>query len=121
MESKLKLRMFVGKILQDVLLLKTTVLQAMYLFPKEFEDKCLEAAFHALVHYEADEDLRKKDPLYAQEQDDYIGIISELLLRGEDLPNNIIAEYQEYYSGTPLYKPDTKENMLEKLKRFINL
>lgn len=117
----LKRRRFVGELLKNVLIQKITVLDAVKAFPKDFEDKHLEAAFHALLHLEADEDMRSKDPLYAQEQDDYLEILSQTLSRGEDLPQNIIAEYNNYYPETLLYKPDTKENWIKRLKKFINM
>lgn len=119
--NRLEMRKFVGELLRNVLLGKLPVSKAARMFPKDFDDRTLEAAFHALIHYEADEDLRKKDALYAQEQDEYISLISDTLLTGEDLPQNIIAEYNEYYSEAPLYKKESKENFLKRLKKFINL
>ena len=52
------------------------VREAMLAYPKDTEDESLIAAYHALIHYEADEDLRNRDPLYKEEQDDYIEFFS---------------------------------------------
>ena len=66
----------------------------------ETEDKSIECASHALVHYAADEELRYLDFEYKQEQDDYLEFIAETLSQGKSLPRNIIADYEPYYKGT---------------------
>ena len=83
-------RRFVAALIRQVLISRLCVREAILNFPKDTEDKSIQAAFHALVHYEADEDLRARDELYREEQDDYLEFISNLLERGEDVPENII-------------------------------
>lgn len=116
-----KNRIFVSNLLFKVLTGGLTVLQAVSVFPKDTHDKSLDIAFHALMHYEADEDFRKNDPLYKEEQDDYLEILANTLKTGDDLPKNIIDEYESLYSETVLYEPDTKENVIKRLLKKINL
>lgn len=116
-----KSRVFVSDLLFSVLTEKISVLEAVSHFPKNTNDKSLDIAFHALMHYEADEDLRKKDALYKQEQDDYLEILAQTLKTGDDLPQNIIDEYEKLYSGTVLYNSDTQENVVKRLFKNINL
>ena len=91
-------RRFVAALIRQVLISRLCVREAILNFPKDTEDKSIQAAFHALVHYEADEDLRARDELYREEQDDYLEFISNLLERGEDVPENIIQNYEKYYT-----------------------
>ena len=111
----------VAKLLVDVILGKIHVLEALKKFPKDSNDPSVSACFHILVHYEADEDLRKKDPLYKETQDEFIVNTAEVLLKGEELPSNIIKEYNEYYESDLIYRKNSKENIIKRLKRIINL
>ena len=111
----------VAKLLVDVILEKTHVLDALKAFPKNSDDPSISTCFHILVHYEADEDLRKKDPLYKETQDEFIVNTAEVLLKGEELPSNIIDEYNKYYEGDLIYRKNSKENIIKRLKRIINL
>ena len=83
----------VGELLRRVRLGELPVREALLSFPDDMSDKSIMASYHALVHYEADEDLRNRDSLYAEEQDDYIEFLSYIMDRGEDLPENIIKSY----------------------------
>ena len=65
-------RKTVANLLRSVRLGNCSVREAMLLYPKDTTDESLVAAYHALIHYEADEDLRRRDPLYKEEQDGYI-------------------------------------------------
>ena len=114
-------RIFVSNLLFSTLTGKISVLQAVSEFPKNYEDKSLDVAFHALVHLEADEDLRKHDPLYLEEQNDYIEMIANTLKTGDSLPANIIMEYEKLYPETVVYKNDTQENVIKRLLKKINL
>lgn len=105
----------------DVILGKIRVLDALKSFPKDTEDKTISACFHILVHFESDEDLRKNDPLYKETQDEFMVNVAETLLKGQELPPNIIAEYGEFYESDLIYRPNTKENIFKRLKRIINL
>lgn len=87
-------RIAVSKLLRRVRIGELCVRDALLLYPKDTDDESLIAAYHALIHYEADEDLRNRDRLYKEEQDDYIEFLSYILERGENLPENIIANYK---------------------------
>ena len=94
-----KLRVFVSRLIKQVLMGRMTVSAALKAFPNNYAvDETLDAVFHALVHYEADEDLRRRDLLYREEQDEYLHYLAEVLERGEDIAVNIIGEYKKYYS-----------------------
>ena len=80
----------VSQLILDVLCEKLTVKDALLKFPKFTEDKSVIAAWHALSHYEADEDLRLKDSVYKEEQDDYLEFIAFCLRDNKDLPLNIV-------------------------------
>ena len=95
-------RAVVSELLKEVLLGQLCVREAMLKYPRDTQDESLIAAYHALIHYEADEDMRAHDIMYRQEQDDYIAFISETLSKGEDLPRNIIDNYKEFYDTAPI-------------------
>lgn len=95
-------RTHAGELLRLVRIGQISVRQAMFDYPKDTEDESLIAAYHALIHYEADEDLRAKDPLYKEEQDDYIEFLANTLEKGNDLPQNIIENYKKYYDNAPI-------------------
>ena len=82
-------RKTVGQIIRQVRLGTLCVREALLQFPKDNEDKSIQACYHALVHYEADENLRLRDSLYKEEQDDYIEFLSDKMIAGDDLPQNI--------------------------------
>ena len=90
-------------------------------FPKDTEDKSIQAAFHALVHYEADEDLRARDELYREEQDDYLEFISNLLERGEDVPENIIQNYEKYYTCANIPHEGNAKGFFKGFWKFLNV
>ena len=93
--------------------------EAINQFPHpESEDESIQASYHALVHFEADEDLRKRDILYKDEQDSYLMMLSEILDKGEDLPFNIINSYKEYYKVANI--PNTND-FKGKLKSFFKM
>ena len=72
----------VAQLIRDVLIGKVCVREAINKFPHNNEDESIQASYHALVHYEADEDLRKRDLLYKEEQDSYLMMIAEILDSG---------------------------------------
>ncbi len=113
-------RKFVGRLIYAVLTQRKTVREAISLFP-ETKDKNIECAYHALVHYEADEDLRYKDFEYREEQDDYLEFIAQTLVEGKDLPKNIIADYEEFYHGTARPWTSGLKGFVKEFLRFINL
>ena len=103
-----KERKYISTLIFDVLTEKTIVRESLLKFPKDLEDPSSIAAYHALIHLEADEDLRKKDNLYKQEQDDYILYIAETFQKGEELPVNIVKEYADFYDWAPSQFSKTK-------------
>ena len=115
----IKDRIYVSDLIKKVLLSEMTVSEALKSFPKT-DDRSVVASFFALAHIEADEDLRR-DPQYKDEQDEYLIHISQILDKGESLPQNIIQAYEKYYTDSPIYPNMTKENILKRLKKNINL
>lgn len=95
-------RIFTAKLLRSVLTGRLSVREAILQYPKDPEDESLIAAYHALIHYEADEDLRLRDRLYKEEQDEYLEFLSYTLEKGESLPVNIIENYKQYYDSAPV-------------------
>ncbi|MBO5385367.1 hypothetical protein J6A64_03540 [bacterium] len=114
-------RKTVANLLRSVRLGNCSVREAMLLYPKDTTDESLVAAYHALIHYEADEDLRRRDPLYKEEQDDYIEFLSYILDRGEDLPSNIIANYKKYYDTAPILHKDNTQGFFKSFWRNLNV
>lgn len=106
-------RKSVANLLRSVLFAKCSVHNAMLLFPKDTTDESLIAAYHALIHYEADEDLRARDVLYREEQDDYIEFLAELLEKGESLPQNIIENYKKYHETAPILHKDNPKGFFK--------
>ena len=118
--NNFKNREFTGRLIISVLTEQLNVREAIKNFP-ESEDRNIECAYHALVHYAADEDLRRTDIEYREAQDDYLESIAQALLQGKDLPKNIIEEYKPYYKGIAhLWKEDAL-SIWREFKRFINL
>ena len=95
-------RVFVSELLRSVRLGQLSVREAMLKYPKDTKDESLIAAYHALIHYEADEDIRARDILFREEQDDYLEFIYTTLENGDDLPQNIIDSYKEFYDSAPI-------------------
>lgn len=111
----------VAELLRRVRLGEIHVRDALLRFPDETEDKSIMASYHALVHFEADEELRLRDNLYREEQDDYLEFLSYIMDKGEDLPENIIKSYEKYYKSANIpHSKDTK-GFLESFFRFLNI
>ncbi len=120
-EEIIALRKKVSNMLFEVLSEKRTVLNAVSNFPKNSADESVNVCFHILMHLEADEDIRAKDPVYREEQDDFILYAAELLQKGESLPINIIKEYNGFYKETLVYPEINRETVIARLKKFINI
>ena len=114
-------RKTVANLLRNVRMGYCTVRQAMLAYPKDTEDETLIACYHALVHYEADEDIRAKDSLYKDEQDDYIDFLADILDRGENLPQNIIDNYKQYYEDAPILHEDNAQGFMKSFWKNINI
>lgn len=110
-----------GELIKCVLAKRMLVRQALLAYPKDVLDKSVQASWHALCHLEADSELRQKNPDYAEEQDFFLAEIAEMLLKGEELPFNIIDAYKEYYD-LPL-TPHRKGlwGFLLSLQNFLNV
>ena len=113
-------RKFVGRLIFAVLTERKNVREAIKLFPKT-KDRSIECAYHALVHYEADEEMRYKDIEYRDAQDDYLEFLAQTLSEGKVLPQNIIEEYKPYYKGVSRLWENGWHGFLEEFKRFINI
>ena len=113
-------REFVARLILSVLTGRITVREAILHFP-ESNDKNLHAAYHALIHYEADEDQRYKDIEFKEEQDEYLSMIAEILSEGKDLPKNIIKSYESYYPEIELPKSKTIISFIKSVCKFLNI
>lgn len=111
----------VAEILRLVRIGQMCVREALLAYPKDTDDESLIAAYHALIHYEADEDLRRRDTLYKEEQDDYIEFLSYNLAKGEDLPQNIIANYKQFYDSAPILHKNTPKGFFKSFWKSINV
>ncbi len=114
-----KIRKKVSKLFFAVLTKRLPVREALVRFPKDCEDKTLIASWHALCHLEADEDIRLKDSLYREEQDEYIEFIAHTLQEGDELPENIINSYIPYHSEALIPNTNSLNGIMHQLKKFL--
>lgn len=121
MEDFKENRAFVAVLIRKVLIGALTVGKAVRNFPFDTGDKSLEAAYHALVHYEADEDLRRRDLMYREEQDEYMEMIAYTLDKGDSLPDNIIRNYEKYYSESSIPHKHDRKGAIRSFLRFLNV
>ena len=119
--SNLDERIFVAGLIRQVLISRICVREAVLNFPRDTDDKSIHAAYHALVHYEADEDLRARNALYKEEQDDYLEFISHVLESGEDLPENIIQNYEKYYACANILHEENTKGFFKSFLKFLNI
>ena len=112
---------YVARLIVSVLTERISVREANLHFPKDSNDKNIMAAYHALIHYEADEDLRASDLAFREEQDEYLNMIAELLASDKDLPKNIIKSYEQYYLEIELPKSQNIKNIIKSLCKFLNV
>ena len=113
-------RLVVSELIRKVLVGELSVKDALPMFPSDVNDPSIDAAFHALVHYEADEDIRRRDILYREEQDDYLTLIFQTLEKAQALPDNIIRNYNKYYKKADIPRPDNFKSNLQRFWRFLN-
>ena len=114
-----EIRKKVSRLFFGVLTKKLPVREALVRFPKDCEDKTLIASWHALCHLEADEDIRKRNLMYKQEQDEYIEFIAYTLQKGDALPSNIIKSYLPYHNESLIPNTNTFKGILSQLKKFL--
>ena len=125
MESKhLKIfenRMFVADLIDQVLVGRISVLDALSRFPKEKNDINIKCAFDALMHREEDEELRKTMADYALIQDEFLSDLSTILKENQKLPKNIVDEYMKYHNEDLVGENLTFiKSVLKNFKRMIN-
>lgn len=118
--EEIKNRQFVSRLIYSVITEQCNAREAIKLFPKT-KDASIECAYHALVHYVADEDLRYRDIEYRDAQDDYLEFIAETLSGGKPLPKNVINDYKPYYKGTAKPWENGLKGFWEEFRRFINI
>lgn len=104
-------------VLADTLSVKDAILK----FPKDVNDASIKAAFHAIVHRDADEDLRRQDIDYKEEQDDYLEFIAQILQEGNPLPKNVIKSYNKYYKDAAIPGSESMKGLIKSLCRFLNV
>ncbi len=114
-------RALVADLIRQVLISRMCVREAVLNFPRDTDDKSIQAVYHALVHYEADEDLRRRDELYREEQDDYLEFLADLMERGEDIPENIIQNYENYHACANIPHEKNSKGFLKSFFRFLNI
>lgn len=113
-------RQYVGHIIINVLTERINVQKALLLFPKDSEDPSIQAAWHALCHYEADEDISSKDNLFLQEQLEYLEFIAFTFKDGKELPQNIIDSYKQYHEEALIPHAKSFGGLIKKLFKKIN-
>lgn len=111
----------VSRLIYMVLAGSLHVREAIVKFPKDVNDKTIKTAYHALIHYEADENYRKMDIEYKDEQDDYLEFIAQTLQDGNSLPQNIIKSYDKYYKNANTPYSKSMKGLLKSLCRFLNV
>lgn len=114
-------RKFVSRLIFMTLAETLHVRDAILKFPKDSNDSSIRAAYHALVHFEADEDLRRRDLDYKDEQDDYLELLAQILQEGKELPKNIIKGYDKYYKGIQTPYSDSVKGFIKRLCKFLNV
>ena len=111
----------VSRLIYMLLTDKIPVREAVLSFPKDIKDPSIQAAYHALIHREADENFRMQDLNYKNEQDEYLELIAETFQKGDPLPKNIIKSYDKYYKDTLLPNSKSMKGLIKRLCRFLNV
>jgi hypothetical protein len=111
----------VSRLIYSVLTETLSVKEALLKFPKDANEPSIKASYHALVHFEADEDLRRRDILYKDEQNDYLEFIAEVFQKGEVLPENIIRSYNKYYKDATTPQSSGMKGLIKNLCKFLNV
>lgn len=115
-------RKYIGDLIIAVLTDRIIVREALKKFPKNSDsDASVRCAYHALIHREADEDLRRADLMYRDEQDSYLEQVARILQRGEQLPKNIIKNYNKYYRDIKINHSAEFQKWIKKICKFLNV
>ena len=109
-------RVLVSNIIIAVLTERKIVREGLLLFPRGSSDSSVCIAYHALCHFEADDDIKAKDTDFKSEQVEFLEFIAFTLKDGEPLPENILEEYKPYYKDTPIF---FENSLLVKFKRML--
>lgn len=120
-EDVFSARKYIGKLIIAVLTDKLLVREAIKKFPKNASDASIKCAYHALIHREADEDFRRTDLLYRDEQDNYLEQVAMILQRGEQLPKNIIKNYNQYYRDIKINHSIEFKKWIKRICKFLNV
>ena len=111
-------RKTVSDLILKVLAKNICVREAIKRFPLDVTDESIICSWHALVHYEADEDIRRRSPDYSEEQDSYLEMIAYILRDGLPLPENIIKGYNEYHEMALIPRSPGFISVIKSLLRF---
>ena len=111
----------VATLVRKVLINEMSAREAILSFPADSKDPSIITAYHAIVHFEADEDLRKRDEVYRQEQDDYLELISNTLEKGDELPQNFIKGYDDFYKSASLPHENNSKGVFRSFWIFLNI
>lgn len=114
-------RKYVSRLIVSVLTDNLPVREAILHYPKNTKDKSLKVVYHALIHREADEEMRAMDIEYKEEQDEYLEFLAETLQKGESVPKNIIKEYEDWYKDVSMPYSDSIKSILKKICKFLNV
>jgi hypothetical protein len=120
-QSVTVLRNKIGELIIQVLTDKILVREALLKFPPDITDVSTKCAYHALVHREADEDLRRRDIMYKDEQDNYLELVARTLIKGSELPKNIIKNYNKYYREIKINRSPWVKRFVKWLCKFLNV
>lgn len=115
--SAVKARQKVSELIFKVLIKELCVREAIKSFPPDVTDLSVQCAWHALIHYDTDQEYRINRE-YAQEQDDYLEMIAFILKEGKELPQNIIESYNKYYEMAMIPNSRTISGWFKRLLRF---
>jgi len=110
-----------GDLIQKVLCGAMNVRVALLNFPQDINDVSVKAAWHALCHLGADEELRARDNLYAKEQDLFLTSVSQTLLSGNALPEDVTNAYKEYYDEPLTPHKKGIKGFFAEMKNFLVL
>lgn len=116
-EDRKKVSELISRVLANSLCVREAILK----FPKDVDDSTIRTAYHALVHFEADEDMRKSDLAYKEEQDDYLEFVAKVLQKGEALPKNVVKNYEKYYKNIQTPRSNSMKGLMKSLCKFLNV
>ncbi len=119
-EDFTKERKLAGNIIIGVLTEHICVKEGLLMFPK-VRDASVQAAWHALCHYEADEDIRRRDIEYANQQQELLEMIAFTFKDGKELPSNIISSYKPYYDEPLITDTNGLPYIIHTLLKYLNV